>query len=59
MKNYHCCATCKNFQAERKNGQMVYLCSRLGYQTKTTYKFNCWDPRDDIKKRITGHPPMR
>nr|WP_251551811.1 hypothetical protein [Neobacillus muris] len=59
MKDYHCCATCKNFLAERKNGQMVYYCKRLGYQTKTAYKFNCWDPREDIQKRLGKSPPTR
>lgn len=27
---------------------MVYSCSRLGYETKPTYTFNCWDPKDHV-----------
>jgi ribosomal protein L37AE/L43A len=52
MRDYHCCATCNHFRAERKNEKMIYFCSRLGYETKTTYKFNCWNPKEKIKNRI-------
>ncbi|WML48832.1 hypothetical protein RCG23_01490 [Neobacillus sp. PS3-34] len=50
MKDFHCCAACRHFKAERKNGVMVYNCSRLGYQTMPSYKFNCWDPAEKVKK---------
>ncbi|MEH7302259.1 hypothetical protein [Neobacillus drentensis] len=49
MKDYHCCATCKHFKIEKKSSNIAYFCSRLGYQTKTNYKFNCWDPKEQIK----------
>lgn len=51
MKNrYHCCATCRHFSAQKKEGGgMVYQCVRLGFETKTTYSFDCWDPKDKIK----------
>lgn len=52
MKDYHCCATCKHFTVKKKPDGMFYYCNRLGYETKTTYKFNCWDPKDNIKKLI-------
>jgi hypothetical protein len=54
MKNsrYHACATCKNFSAERIDGKMHYHCTRLGYQTKPEYQFNCWDPEEHIRKLI-------
>lgn len=52
MKNYHCCATCKHFKAEKIDTRMKYLCSRLGYETKTNYQFNCWNPREDIKEQL-------
>lgn len=48
-KNYHCCATCIHFKAIKLEKNMKYLCTRLGFETKTSYKFDCWNPRDDIK----------
>jgi hypothetical protein len=48
MKDFHYCATCRYFKAERKSDRMVYYCSRLGYETKTHYKFNCWTPKKSI-----------
>lgn len=50
MKDYHCCATCQHFKAEKKSEGMFYFCKRLGYETKSSYKFNCWSPREEIKK---------
>ncbi|WP_177177252.1 hypothetical protein [Bacillus sp. MUM 116] len=52
MKDYHCCATCQHFKAEKNEKGMHYYCSRLGYGTKTHYKFNCWDPKEHIKKLL-------
>jgi hypothetical protein len=48
MRDFHFCATCMHFKAERKSDRMVYYCSRLGYETKTNYKFNCWTPKNSI-----------
>ncbi|MDN3015234.1 hypothetical protein PH210_03305 [Paenibacillus sp. BSR1-1] len=53
MKDFHCCATCKHFIAERKPEGMRYFCSRLGYETKTNYKFNCWSPKENILPLMT------
>jgi predicted RNA methylase len=52
MQNrYHCCATCRHFSAQkREGGGMVYHCVRLGFETKATYAFHCWDPKDHVKK---------
>ncbi|MEH7438305.1 hypothetical protein V7182_12580 [Neobacillus drentensis] len=50
MKDYHCCATCKHLKIEKKGSGIAYMCGRLGYPTKTNYKFNCWDPKEHIKK---------
>ncbi|GAA0359357.1 hypothetical protein [Bacillus horti] len=48
---FHCCATCKNFVSQRNDeNDMVYLCSRLGYETKPSYQFNCWEPKENIKR---------
>ncbi|WP_413465948.1 hypothetical protein [Metabacillus litoralis] len=49
-KTYHVCATCIHFQAERKGKRMVYTCSRLKYETKPSYKFECWTPKDHVTK---------
>ncbi|MBT2639033.1 hypothetical protein J7E37_13905 [Bacillus sp. ISL-39] len=47
---FHACATCVNFQAEKMDGKMKYHCLRLGYETKSHYQFNCWDPKEHVKK---------
>ncbi len=52
MKDFHCCATCMHFRAERKEEGMHYFCGRLGFETKTNYKFNCWSPKENIKQII-------
>nr|WP_081734007.1 hypothetical protein [Halalkalibacter akibai] len=53
MQNrYHCCATCRHFSATKESGGMKYSCIRLGFETKTTYTFDCWDPKDNVKKLI-------
>ncbi|WP_162927691.1 MULTISPECIES: hypothetical protein [Bacillaceae] len=50
MKNFHCCASCVNYEVKKENGKMIYRCSRLGFDTKPTYQFNCWDPKEAVKK---------
>nr|WP_147805302.1 hypothetical protein [Alkalicoccus halolimnae]TXF81318.1 hypothetical protein FTX54_16005 [Alkalicoccus halolimnae] len=50
--NYHCCATCIHFSAEKTSSGMKYHCVRLGFQTRPEYQFNCWEPREDIKKKM-------
>ncbi|GIN85726.1 hypothetical protein J6TS2_21120 [Heyndrickxia sporothermodurans] len=49
---FHVCATCIHFSAEKKVRGMQYFCSRLGYETKPNYTFNCWSPKEHIKKLI-------
>ncbi|MCY0889046.1 MAG: hypothetical protein OWQ59_11395 [Alicyclobacillaceae bacterium] len=49
---YHCCATCKHFRVRRTDSGVHAQCARLGYETKASYRFNCWDPRPDIRERI-------
>lgn len=49
MDRFHCCATCKHFRVE-KNSKTTYSCSRLGYETNPKYKFNCWDPKENVKE---------
>jgi hypothetical protein len=49
-RSFHVCATCIHFRAERAGGKMEYRCGRLGYETKPHYQFNCWVPKDNVKK---------
>lgn len=62
-KDYHCCATCVHFRALRRDSGPMAVCSRLGYQTKSSYRFNCWQPRPDIVAKMrqaeqgTAYPP--
>ncbi|NEU30805.1 hypothetical protein GN156_08450 [bacterium LRH843] len=50
-KRFHCCATCKHFLAKKKEGGgMEYRCIRLGYETKPSYVFSCWDPTEKVKR---------
>lgn len=48
MDRFHCCATCVHFKVE-KNPRTTYRCSRLGYDTNPKYKFNCWDPKENVR----------
>jgi hypothetical protein len=50
IKDYHCCATCTHFKAEKTQSGMIYFCSRLGYETNPKYQFNCWNPKENIRK---------
>ncbi|MGG2027191.1 hypothetical protein AB1282_15950 [Gottfriedia sp. S16(2024)] len=52
MKDFRCCATCQHFKAEKQVKGMKYYCSRLGFETMTNYKFNCWSPNENVKKLI-------
>lgn len=58
QKNYHCCATCVNFAVRKDDGRTSYHCSRLGYETKPTYQFNCWDPKEKVRQLIEKNPSI-
>ncbi|WP_180953467.1 hypothetical protein [Bacillus sp. T33-2] len=47
---FHACATCIHFTAARQDGVVKYYCSRLNYETKTHYQFNCWTPKEHVVK---------
>ncbi|OMP65661.1 hypothetical protein [Domibacillus epiphyticus] len=49
---FHACATCRHFQALKTAGKMKYTCRRLGFETNPGYRFNCWDPKENVKKLI-------
>ncbi|QKS73263.1 hypothetical protein FLK61_33510 [Paenalkalicoccus suaedae] len=52
MSRYHCCATCTHFQIKKSPNGMISMCKRLGFETKTDYQFDCWVPREDIKRKM-------
>ncbi|PSR31989.1 MAG: hypothetical protein C7B46_16235 [Sulfobacillus benefaciens] len=41
-RSVHFCATC---QWIRHQSPGVFVCSRLGWETKPKYVFSCWNPR--------------
>jgi hypothetical protein len=48
--SFHACATCIHYLIEKKNGKVIYKCSRLGYETKPSHQFNCWTPKEHVLK---------
>ncbi|MBM7647932.1 hypothetical protein JOC78_000872 [Bacillus ectoiniformans] len=48
VDQFHCCATCRHFEPSKTANGMSYFCSRLGYETQPSYKFNCWSPKDQV-----------
>ncbi|MBP2241297.1 hypothetical protein J2Z40_001859 [Cytobacillus eiseniae] len=51
--SFHACATCIHFQAKKAKKGMQYRCQRLGFDTRPNYQFNCWTPKDHVKKLMT------
>ncbi|MEH7885834.1 hypothetical protein V7654_16150 [Bacillus sp. JJ1609] len=47
---FHACASCVNFRLEKSGKTLKYYCARLGFETKTHYQFDCWDPKENVKK---------
>ncbi|TCP24883.1 hypothetical protein EV207_12356 [Scopulibacillus darangshiensis] len=52
IDHYHCCASCRHFRIQTGEGKRVTMCSRLGYETKPGYQFNCWDPKPRVKRAM-------
>lgn len=52
MRNFHCCATCINFNVDKNKEGIRYFCKRLGFETKSNYVFDCWEPKENVKKLI-------
>lgn len=52
MRKFHCCATCIHYRVEKDkvHNKTSTKCSRLKFDTKPTYQFNCWDPKIQVKK---------
>ncbi|GEN36556.1 MULTISPECIES: hypothetical protein [Aneurinibacillus] len=52
-REYHCCATCRHFRVVKRTGSKTeYVCGRLGYATKPTYRFDCWTPKEIVLERM-------
>lgn len=49
-KTYHCCATCIHFRVEKREKGVIYRCSRLRYETKPSYQFHCWEPKEQVRR---------
>nr|WP_074954264.1 hypothetical protein [Alicyclobacillus macrosporangiidus] len=49
---YHCCASCVHFRAERRPSGVRTFCQRLGYDTKPAYRFDCWRPKERVRRRM-------
>ncbi|MCP3763142.1 hypothetical protein NLX67_12190 [Domibacillus sp. A3M-37] len=47
---FHACATCRHFQAVKLPEKMMYRCRRLGFETNPGYRFDCWDPKEQVEK---------
>ncbi|MED4585635.1 hypothetical protein [Brevibacillus choshinensis] len=47
---FHCCATCIHFRVEKTTGNVTYRCSRLAYETRPDYQFQCWTPKETVKR---------
>ncbi len=45
---FQVCAACQHYQVIKLNTHNVYRCSRLGFETKPHYKFNCWKPKEKV-----------
>ncbi|MDQ0228824.1 hypothetical protein J2S19_000074 [Metabacillus malikii] len=47
---YQVCATCIHFKVNKNKHKTNYICSRLNYETKSTYSFSCWNPKQKVLK---------
>ncbi|GED72395.1 hypothetical protein BRE01_60970 [Brevibacillus reuszeri] len=47
---FHCCATCIHFRVEKGMSGVSYRCSRLTYETRPDYRFQCWTPTERVKR---------
>lgn len=50
MSRFHCCATCQHYAVEKTDGKRVTKCARLGFDTHPAHQFNCWNPKDNVRK---------
>ncbi|WNC16816.1 hypothetical protein [Brevibacillus brevis] len=53
-QSFHCCASCVHFRVEKETGKVLYRCSRLGYETRPDYRFECWTPTERVKRLMAS-----
>ncbi|QRG69515.1 hypothetical protein [Brevibacillus choshinensis] len=51
---FHCCASCVHFRIERNAGKVTYRCSRLTYETRPNYQFDCWTPKESVLRLMAA-----
>jgi hypothetical protein len=51
---FHCCATCINFSITKTPNGVIRKCDRLQFETKPSYQFDCWDPKENVKRLLIG-----
>ncbi|HET7580451.1 MAG TPA: hypothetical protein VFK33_14315 [Bacillales bacterium] len=49
---FHCCASCRHFSIEKRDERIVPFCARLGYETNPKWQFNCWNPKDRVRRTM-------
>lgn len=50
MNRFHCCATCQHYELSKADGKRVSRCARLGFTTDPKYQFNCWNPKQNVRR---------
>ncbi|QDS34965.1 hypothetical protein [Brevibacillus brevis] len=56
---FHCCATCIHFRVEKGTEGVSYRCSRLTYETRPDYRFQCWTPTEKVKRLMEARNSQR
>ncbi|GIP40837.1 hypothetical protein J31TS4_41170 [Paenibacillus sp. J31TS4] len=57
MKEYHCCATCVYYEIRRGTAER-FFCGRLGYATRPSYRFDCWTPKETVRRRLEAEAKL-
>ncbi|MBM7680225.1 hypothetical protein JOD43_000384 [Pullulanibacillus pueri] len=52
VDHYHHCATCQHFGFRAEENKKYPMCTRLGFDTKPEYQFDCWDPKPRVRAAI-------
>ncbi|MCM3617298.1 hypothetical protein M3936_06890 [Sutcliffiella horikoshii] len=48
VNRFHACATCIHYHVIKIDTRTIYRCNRLGYETKPYFKFECWQPKENV-----------
>ena len=52
VEHYHHCASCRHFGFRQEGEKNIPFCTRLGYDTKPKFQFDCWDPKERVRKQL-------